>query len=67
MKTVVDERLVREANACALRHRCDDCVHFAPETERCAHGYPTTEHRTPLRLDGGAPAVVVFCKEFELA
>ncbi len=63
MKTLVDERLQREAAANALRHRCDDCVHFDVERERCAHGYPTTEHRAVL-VPG---ELIVFCKEFELA
>ena len=69
MKTVVDERLQREAAANDLRHRCDDCVHFDEERERCANGYPTAEHRTsvPRAADPSPPRFIVFCKEFELA
>lgn len=62
MKTPVDARLREEAARCALRFRCDDCAHFRREDARCAHGYPTGEHRGAL--DG---PFVVFCKEFEFS
>ncbi len=53
-------RFLDEAARFALRHRCDDCVHFDDAGAVCGHGYPTAEHRDGRRL-------VVFCKEFELA
>ena len=67
MRTVVDLRLVDEAAAQGLRFRCDDCGHFDERADdgrgRCAHGYPTDEHRPPALAPG---VVVTFCKEFEL-
>jgi hypothetical protein len=64
MKTVVDERLLDEARAYALRFACEDCGHFEPEGERCANGYPTAPH---ARVDLAARRHLEFCKEFEFA
>lgn len=61
MKTPIDARLREEATRFALRYRCDDCLHFDAEGQRCVHGYPTEEHRRTL--DGDE---LVFCKEFEV-
>jgi len=61
MKTLVDARLEDESTRFALRHTCDDCVHF--DGARCGDAWPTEPHRLPLVRD----AVVVFCKEFEAA
>ena len=58
MKTKLDERFLREAEAHRFRYTCDDCVRFSGE---CSHGYPTAPHRLPL-LNGE----IVFCKEHEL-
>ena len=55
-----DERFEEEAKRFALRWSCEDCVHFAHETQTCSHGYPTEQHRRKARP-------VVFCKEWELA
>ena len=60
MKTAVDEKLRSEAKQYEFRFRCDDCVHFTGS--KCAHGFPTDEHRRTLDH-----AFVVFCKELELA
>jgi hypothetical protein len=48
----------------ALRFTCEHCALFDPDQERCAHGFPTEEHRLGHyeRLD----APLVFCKDFEL-
>lgn len=62
MKTRVDATLRREALACTLRFRCDDCAHFDATEGRCVNGYPTAPHRETLDAD-----VIVFCKEFEVA
>ncbi len=62
MKTRVTVDLVREAVACALRFRCDDCAHFDREASSCVHGYPTEVHRRTLDAEE-----IVFCKEFEVA
>jgi len=63
VRTLVDARLVEEAQAAGLRFRCDDCAHFDDGGARCAHGYPVAPHRPgPL----ATAAVIVFCKEFEL-
>lgn len=63
MKTLVDGRLVEEAQRARLRFRCDDCAHFDVQGARCAHGYPVAPHR-PGPLTVGR--TIVFCKEFEL-
>jgi hypothetical protein len=64
MKTSVDQRLREEARAFALRFACEDCAHFAPETERCANGYPTAPH---ARIDLTERRTLEFCKEFDFA
>lgn len=61
MKTRVDARLLEEARRFELRLACEDCAHFCPEHQGCAHGYP---NRVERRLDGAAE--LEFCKEFEL-
>ena len=48
----------------ALRFTCEDCGHFDPERERCAHGFPTREHRAAHYASADAP--LVFCKDFDL-
>ncbi|HEX4512753.1 MAG TPA: hypothetical protein VH054_04430 [Polyangiaceae bacterium] len=59
MKTKVDDRLVEESARFALRHRCEDCVHW--DGARCGDAWPTEPHRVPVVRD----AIVVFCKGFE--
>lgn len=61
MRTLVDARLREEAARFQLRHRCDDCVHFADDA--CANEWPTAEHRATLA--DTHTELVVFCKEFE--
>ena len=48
----------------ALRFTCEHCALFDPEHERCAHGYPTEEHRDAYYARPGV--LLVFCKDFEL-
>ena len=62
MKSPLDPRLEDEMRRFALRWSCDDCAHFAPEEDRCAHGYPTAPHRASTV----AGSHLIFCKEFEL-
>jgi hypothetical protein len=59
-----DARFREERERFALRFTCEHCAHFDPDRERCAHGYPTAEHRLARYDDETAP--VVFCKEWEL-
>jgi hypothetical protein len=61
VKTRVDARLLDEARRFALRLACEDCAHFCPENQGCAHGYP---NRVERRLEDAAE--LEFCKEFEL-
>jgi hypothetical protein len=63
MEQVVDEQFLHQARAFALRHRCQDCLHFLPDISACAHGWPSQIHRLIPGRDGR----LVFCKEFELA
>jgi hypothetical protein len=62
--TPVDARLRDEAARYALRFRCEECAHFAPEHAACGNGYPTEPHRG-VQLDRRIS--LEFCKEFELA
>lgn len=52
----------------SLRHTCEECTFFRvpPDgVERaCAHGWPNDEHRSE-HYDA-SPAMLVFCKEFEI-
>ena len=52
-----------EAKAHALRWSCEDCALFDEANERCAHGFPTAEHR---RAHNERTSLLVFCKDFEL-
>jgi hypothetical protein len=63
VKTVVDDRLLEEAERFALRFACEDCAHFDGGGERCLHAFPTAPHRRALLRPG---SVLSFCKEFEL-
>jgi hypothetical protein len=56
-------RLQRECFV--LRYTCEHCALFDPEAERCAHGFPTDEHRLAYYARHDVP--LVFCKDFELA
>jgi hypothetical protein len=47
-----------------LRFTCEDCALFDPELQRCAHGFPTDEHRDAHYESRDAP--LVFCKDFEM-
>jgi hypothetical protein len=49
----------------ALRFTCEHCALFDPDHNRCAHGFPTDEHR--LAYYDRSDAEIVFCKDFELA
>lgn len=57
-----DATLDAEAARYGLVRHCEDCGLFDPETERCAHGYPTEQHRKRA-----SERLVVFCKDFEAA
>ncbi|HEX8790954.1 MAG TPA: hypothetical protein VF765_08370 [Polyangiaceae bacterium] len=61
MKTLVDARLREEAARYALRFACEDCAHFAPDSDRCSLEYPASPRRDALL----APQLEL-CKEFEL-
>lgn len=62
MRTLVDERLKREAQVFRLQFSCEHCVHFDDRASCCAEGYPNEEHRSP-RLEERTD--VLFCKLFE--
>jgi hypothetical protein len=49
-----------------LRHCCEDCAYFDDQQQRCAHEWPTAEHRLADYAEPGHLSVVNFCKEFEL-
>ena len=53
-----------EREAFTLRFACEDCGHFDARSRGCRHEWPNERHRRVV--DGEAPAMVDFCKEFEL-
>jgi hypothetical protein len=63
VKIAVDSVSRERIEGARLRFACEDCAHFDPAADRCAHEYPTIEHKR-AQLERG---VLVFCKEFELA
>jgi hypothetical protein len=48
-----------------LRFCCEECAHFDPRADGCAHEWPSERHR---REPAPAPpaTMIDFCKEFEL-
>ncbi len=66
MRVPQDARFRAQRVELRLRFTCDDCAMFDPERARCAHGYPTEEHRR-ARYEREPDAPIVFCKEFDLA
>lgn len=61
MRTLVDERLLDEAQRFAFRFACEDCVHFDVDADRCSLAYPATPRRDDLRRPH-----LELCKAFEL-
>jgi hypothetical protein len=65
MKLKRTPEFLEEAARFGLRHHCEDCVLYDAERalgDRCAHGFPTTEHaKDPDATE------LVFCKDFEVA
>jgi len=64
MKTVVDDRLLREMVTFELRYACEHCAHFDAPSGACSQGYPNDGHRQ-AHID--AAIDLEFCKGFELA
>jgi hypothetical protein len=64
MKLVQDATFREQRLRFRLRFNCEQCTLFDEQTERCAHGFPTTEHREQHYRDPAAP--LVFCKHYEL-
>ena len=62
MKTLVDERLIDEAERFAFRFACEDCAHFDTRGESCSLAYPATPRRVDLRRTH-----LELCKTFECA
>ncbi len=58
-----DSRFDDEAARFRLAYVCEECGHFDPRCDGCAHEWPTALHRRARTL--AATADVVFCKEFE--
>lgn len=48
-----------------LAFTCERCTNWDPRSDRCAHGYPTVEHRLQA-YERDPLADVVFCKDFDL-
>ena len=63
MRIRQDSEFRLEAARFALRFTCESCALFDSERERCAHGFPTEEHRSERYRDPAAD--VMFCKEWE--
>lgn len=65
MRLPLDDRFRAEAREFALVRCCEDCALWDDAGDRCAHGYPTREHRRAA--SDGPGAALVFCKDFEAA
>lgn len=66
MRATIDpSRFAEERVALALRFCCEDCAYFLAATQRCAHGWPSEDHRLSRYEEPGL-RYVVYCKEFEL-
>jgi len=52
-----------ESERFQLRFCCEDCGHFDPQSEHCAHEWPSDSHR---RRTAQEERQLDFCKEFEL-
>jgi len=59
-----DPRFHEQRKRFDFRFACEHCALFDPERERCAHGFPTEDHRVAhyASLD----AVIVLCKDFQI-
>jgi hypothetical protein len=67
MRIRVDDRLRTEAARVAFRFACEDCVHFAPDRDRCSLGHPAEPRRGALDADGPGPERhLETCKDFDL-
>jgi hypothetical protein len=65
VKLPQDARFRDEAARLSLRFQCEHCGLYDAARDRCAHGFPTDEHRAARYVDPDAP--LSFCKDFELA
>jgi hypothetical protein len=61
VRTLVDERLRREAARYDLRFACDHCAHFDADAARCSLDYPAAPRHDALR-----GTEIELCKSFEL-
>lgn len=64
MKIPQDERFREQRRRYRLQFTCERCALFDDQTEKCAHGYPTSEHRDAHYENENAP--LVFCKHYEM-
>jgi hypothetical protein len=64
MRIPRDEQFGEQAAKFSLRFNCESCALFDEVRERCAHGFPTEEHRAK-RYEDDPGADVIFCKEWE--
>ncbi len=55
-----------EAERVNFRFRCEDCDHYAPDTDRCSLGFETRWLTTPDVQFLTADGKITFCKHFEL-
>lgn len=60
-----DDTFSDERPRYSFRFCCEDCAMFDVPRQRCAHGFPTEEHRRDRYADQQMP--LAFCKEFELS
>ena len=64
MRLPYDPRFHEQRTRYALRFTCEHCALFDAEEEKCAHGFPTEEHRLAFYLQPGGE--IVICKDFQL-
>ncbi len=64
MKLAIDPLFCNERERYSLRFTCEDCALFDATASRCAHGFPTAQHRKERYQ--GTEGDLLFCKEFQL-
>ena len=67
MEVVFRPEFDAQRRAYAFRFACEHCAHFDERDGACLHGFPNELHRLARYEGSPRPAVIVFCKDFDLA
>ena len=67
MEVALGPEFDEERERLSFRFTCEDCAHFDERDGGCLHGFPNELHRLARYEGSPRPAVIVFCKDFDLA